>query len=195
MSQNSPPYALGDLVNNSLSALGLQWRVREQTSVIVWNEVVGNQIASAAQPEFVRDGILFVLVKNSVWSNELALYKSDIINRLNKRLGARTIKDIVFKVGKLPSSRRAKAEPEPQDSGLEGISLSDDELEQVGVLAGSASDPQLKESLQGLLITALRLEKWKKIQGWRPCSKCGVLQNGSSVFCPLCRMQTDGIDK
>ncbi|MDI6827830.1 MAG: DciA family protein [Armatimonadota bacterium] len=195
MSRDTPPYALGDLVNNSLSALGLHQGIREQMSIIVWDEVVGSQIASATRPEFVRDGMLFVLVKNSVWSNELALYKSDIINRLNKRLGARTIRDIVFKVGKLPSPRRAKTEPEAKDLRLEGISLSDDELEQVEAVAGSAGDPQLKESLRGILITALRLEKWKKIQGWRPCSKCGALQNGSSTFCPLCRMQTAEMDK
>ncbi|MCL6520662.1 MAG: DUF721 domain-containing protein [Armatimonadetes bacterium] len=189
MRRKAPPYTLADLVGSSLSALGLEQKIREQTAIILWNDLVGEQVAGAAQPEFVRNGILFVVVKNAVWANELGFYKRDIISRINKRLKKSAIRDIVFRVGSLPSPRGLKVNSRAKCGDIEGISLSDEEIEQVESIARTVNDPRLFNSLRGLLITVLRQEKWKKENGWKRCSKCGALHNGQCSVCSLCRIK------
>jgi len=185
-----PPYGLGDLVGDSLLAMGLEQKVREQSSLLVWDEVVGERIAGAAQPTFARDGILFVTAKSAVWSNELTFRKQDIIERLNRRVGTRAVRDIIFKVGTVKPARESRrVEAEEGQAGLEGIPLSDEELEQVDAVARVAGDSELSESVRSLMSSALRLEKWKRARGWTPCTKCGALQQDTSALCPMCRTQ------
>ena len=44
----------------------------------------------------VEDGKMFVQVHSSSWRTELVFMKSDIVRRLNQRVGRRIIQDIVF---------------------------------------------------------------------------------------------------
>jgi predicted nucleic acid-binding Zn ribbon protein len=183
------PEGLGSLIAASLRGLDLQKRVQEQSCLLVWDEVVGDQVADAAQPEFVRDGVLFVTTKSPVWANELTFYKADMIARLNKRVGGAVLKEIVLKAGKVRRRSMPRAENLPEAPDPEGIELSDLELERVEAAATSAGEGAA-DPVRKLLLAALRLEKWKEAQGWKPCSRCGVLQNTASGVCPPCRMQT-----
>jgi len=179
------PTGVGSLVAGLLRGLDLECRVKEQMCVLVWDEVVGERIASAAQPEFVRDGRMFVVAKSPVWANELTFYKAEMIANLNRRVGGNVLKEIVFKAGRFPR-RTARSVAEPADeSGLEGIPLSERELESVGAASRDAGEGA--EDVRHLLETALRLEKWKQARGWTPCAKCGALQNAPDGICPICR--------
>jgi predicted nucleic acid-binding Zn ribbon protein len=178
------PTGVGSLISNLLRGLDLESRVKEQMCILVWDEVVGERIASAAQPEFVRDGRLFVVTKSPVWANELTFLKAQMIEGLNRRVGGNIVKEIIFKAGRLPS-RKPKPVSDDERPELEGIRLSELELESVGAAAREAG--QGAEDVRRLLETALRIEKWKKAQGWTPCAKCGALQNDADGVCPICR--------
>ena len=80
--------------------------LRPHLAKVHWEGVVGPQVAGVTQVEFVRDGVLFVRVKNSVWANELTLLKEDMLRRLNSKLGGRILTDIHFKASRL--GRREK---------------------------------------------------------------------------------------
>jgi predicted nucleic acid-binding Zn ribbon protein len=54
---------------------------------LAWREVVGEMIASQAQPVSERGGVLTVSCSASVWAQELDLMAPDILERLNERLG------------------------------------------------------------------------------------------------------------
>ena len=71
-----------------------------------WAGVVGPQVAGVTQVEAVRDGVLYVRVKNSVWANELTLLKDDMLRRLNAKLGGRVLTDIHFKASGLAKSQK-----------------------------------------------------------------------------------------
>ena len=180
---------LSAVVKDVLFRGELDTRVKEYTCIMVWDEVVGKQISSSAQPEFVRDGVMFVITKSSVWSNELTFYKKDMIANLNRRAGATVIRDLVFKVGKLPKKKSAAGIGIQDKPNLEGIKLSEDELEKIeSVSSGAEGDASV--FVKKLMITAAKLEKWKKSQGWTPCKKCGSLQRTSSGVCPVCEDRT-----
>ena len=68
----------------------------EREAVEKWKEVVGPQVAASTGAERVRDGILFVCCKSSMWSSELSFYKDDIVKRLNAAVGRNLITDIRF---------------------------------------------------------------------------------------------------
>lgn len=186
MTLGRPPYGLGALISASLERLNLGTRVKENTCLLVWDEVVGEQVAGAAQPEFVKDGLLFVRTKSSVWANELAFYKADIISKLNRRVGGTTLQDIIFKAGRIHTRRVPKEQPD--EERLEGIKLTKSDLEQVETAARQAGG-EASEDIRSLMMTALRLEKWKKGNGWKPCKKCGSLQNSATGICPPCQIE------
>ena len=75
---------------------GLDRGIQEQKAVSVWPEVVGEKISANSLAKSISSGILTVEVSNSVWRQELQLQKKEIIEKINKVLTRKTIKDIRF---------------------------------------------------------------------------------------------------
>ena len=75
---------------------GLDRGIQEQKAVTVWPEVVGENISANSLAKSISSGILTVEVSNAVWRQELQLQKSAIIEKINKVLTRKTIKDIRF---------------------------------------------------------------------------------------------------
>ena len=73
-------------------------KLREQESFSVWDEVLKSDISKNTRPSRIRDGVLFVETTTSAWANELNFLKSDIISKINGRLGDGVVKDIYFHV-------------------------------------------------------------------------------------------------
>jgi predicted nucleic acid-binding Zn ribbon protein len=53
----------------------------------VWREVVGDAIADAAEPVEERDGVLTVRCHSATWAEELALMETELLKRLEERMG------------------------------------------------------------------------------------------------------------
>ena len=75
---------------------GLDKGIQEQKAVSVWPEVVGKNISANSLAKSINSGILIVEVSNAVWRQELQLQKNAIIEKINKVLTKKTIKDIRF---------------------------------------------------------------------------------------------------
>ena len=75
---------------------GLEKGVKQNTAILLWDEVVGENIAENTNPEKVEHGTLLVTVENSSWRQELVFKKKEIIDKLNNKIGKKTIKDIRF---------------------------------------------------------------------------------------------------
>lgn len=178
---------LGSLVTGALRTSELETRLKEQRCLMVWDEVVGQQVSGAAQPEFIRDGCMFVITKNPVWANELMFYKKDLISRLNSRVGGTVLKEIIFKAGKIQRKKKQMPEGDTETPDIEGIKLSNEEIVRIQDIARAAGEESF-ELMEKLLSTSLKVEKWKKAHGWTPCSKCEALQNSPNGVCPVCNI-------
>ncbi|UCF78414.1 MAG: DUF721 domain-containing protein [Candidatus Eiseniibacteriota bacterium] len=83
-----------------LKKLELDKRILGWSALGLWEEVVGPRIASNAKPVAYRDSKLFVQVVTTAWLHELSYMREEILTRMNKRLGARVIRDIVFSLAR-----------------------------------------------------------------------------------------------
>lgn len=87
---------LNEIINKLIKNLNIEDQILENQAIFYWSTVVGLHVAKNTKPERVKDGILFVKVKNDVWRNELLFYKKDFIEKLNKKLGKKIIYDIIL---------------------------------------------------------------------------------------------------
>jgi len=90
----------GDLVPKLMQRLGLRERLHETEVIDAWSKIVGDFIAAHSTPVALREGILYVRVLQPALHYELEqVSKIDILRRLKKRFGGKTIRDIRFRVG------------------------------------------------------------------------------------------------
>ena len=79
---------------------GLRERLRETEVIDAWSKIVGDFIAAHSTPVALREGILYVRVLQPALHYELEqISKSEILRKLKLRFGAKTIRDVRFRVG------------------------------------------------------------------------------------------------
>ena len=89
-----------NLMPRLMQRLGLRERLRETEVIDAWSKIVGDFIAAHSTPVALREGILYVRVLQPALHYELEqISKSEILRKLKQRFGAKTIRDIRFRVG------------------------------------------------------------------------------------------------
>jgi predicted nucleic acid-binding Zn ribbon protein len=90
----------GDVLPKIMQRLGLRERLHEVEVMEAWHNIVGEFIAAHSAPVALREGILYVRVLQPALHYELdQVSKIDILRKLKQRFGARTIREIRFRVG------------------------------------------------------------------------------------------------
>ena len=84
------------VLNTYLFKTGLDVGVNQQQAVSLWPTAVGKKIAEKTTIQDVKHGVLIVRVASPVWAQELQFQKKEILLKINKTLGKKTIKDIRF---------------------------------------------------------------------------------------------------
>ena len=88
------------LMPKLMQRLGLRERLREAEVIDAWSKIVGDFIAAHSAPVALRDGILYVRVLQPALHYELEqISKSQILRKLKQRFGAKTVRDVRFKIG------------------------------------------------------------------------------------------------
>ena len=101
--------------------------MKDRTLIDAWNRAVGPQIGAKAQPDRLKDDILYVRVSTSVWMHELQFMKQDIISKLNGILGGTKVAQIRYFIGAVEA-------PPAKPVGPEGPLASGGITQRVGVL-------------------------------------------------------------
>jgi hypothetical protein len=78
-----------------------------------WNRAVPQRIVKQARPVHLSHGTLIVHVSSSVWAHELHYLSQELLTRLQAFAPEAGVKQLRFKVGKLPELRRAPRRPKP----------------------------------------------------------------------------------
>jgi predicted nucleic acid-binding Zn ribbon protein len=89
-----------ELMPKVMQRLGLRERLRETEVIEAWSKIVGDFIAAHSAPVALREGVLYVRVLQPALHYELEqVSKSEILRKLKVRFGAKTIRDVRFRVG------------------------------------------------------------------------------------------------
>ncbi len=91
---------VADVIGKLMASLGLGERLRQEEILKAWKEIVGEFIASHSNPTRLQNGVLYVQVLQPTMHYELdRVWKQKIIQKMRERFGARTIRDVKFRVG------------------------------------------------------------------------------------------------
>lgn len=88
---------LGDAIKAYLKASKMDTKLNEVKILNHWEEVVGKIISRSTNNIYIYNKVLFVYLNSSVIRNELQMVKTELIKRLNAKVGATVINDIVLK--------------------------------------------------------------------------------------------------
>ena len=167
-------------------------RVRESLAFAYWARVAGPQAAAATEVEAVRDGVLFVRTKSSVWSHELTLHKERLLTELNRMLGARVITEIVYKsrgVKKKVAEVSQPDAPDPQE--LDSVLLDPAEhaeLKLTLTLLNQMKSDRIRSVMSTRIVRDAKLRHWRIERGWKLCSSCSSAHKTDFDVCPQCRL-------
>lgn len=87
---------IGTILLNYFKDLGIEKPLQRYHALDIWAEVVGEKLAEVTKPQRISEDKIIVKVKNDTWRYELGYHKTEIIHKINTRLGERVIKDIIF---------------------------------------------------------------------------------------------------
>src|SRR5262245_50926439 len=106
---------LSRILDETLRKLDLTEAADGARAVMLWPEIVGEQMAAASEARAIRAGTLHVVTRSSAWSQELSFQKSVILRRFRDRLGSDAVRDLRFTVGKVRGAAAAVPKGAPDE--------------------------------------------------------------------------------
>ncbi len=176
---------------NAISRMESAAQIRESLALAYWPRVVGAQAAAATEVETVRDGILFVRTKSSVWSHELTLHKARLLLGLNRLLGGKVIIDIIFRAQGVRKTEETVAPDMPSAEELAAVVLEPDERAELRARLQeliAIEDDRARRSIAARVTQELKLRHWRLEHGWHVCPRCSAVHKTDFRLCPICRL-------
>ena len=131
--------------------LGLQSHLFELRLQQQWWEIIGEPIASHTWPAEVRFKKLYLIVRNSIWLQQLTFLKPTLLANLNKQAGSEVIVDIAFRVGEIPTRDQQIAAPTHVPLTP---SVGEAALIEAAAHAAAVQDPELRSRLTHVMAEA-----------------------------------------
>lgn len=100
------PQAIGALASSIAKNRGWSEKVSEGTVFGRWAHVVGEDIASHAEPTTLRDGILGVSAESTAWATQLRMMQSQILAKIADAVGHGVVKQLRITGPTAPSWRK-----------------------------------------------------------------------------------------
>jgi hypothetical protein len=144
------PLPLADVARQEFMVLGLADRLREADIWRFWPEVVGPTVAARAMPLRIIKGTLTVVVSSGPWKQELGFLKGMMKQKLNDRLGAEVVREIVLKSGKVELFSDVAPEEVPRKKRL-----TPRQLAYINEQSADISDPETREAFIALMKASL----------------------------------------
>ncbi|NTV50850.1 MAG: DUF721 domain-containing protein [Geobacteraceae bacterium] len=144
------PRPLSGLMQESLVGLGLAERLHEAEIWRIWPEVVGATLACRARPLRIINGILTVAVSSAPWIQELRFMTTMMKEKLNSRLGAELVREIVLKAGRVDT-----LPVEVPEEIIVNVPLTPMELARIEAEAASITDPETRQAFIELMQASL----------------------------------------
>ncbi|GMR05348.1 MAG: DUF721 domain-containing protein [Thermodesulfobacteriota bacterium] len=144
---------IDSILSSSLTAIGLDIRLREYTLKKTWADCVGKAVAKRSAPIRLIGSTLWCAVSSAPWMTELNFHKQSIIEKLNDRLGKGSVTEIIFRPGKVAEPH----EPPPVEVKPPRL-LTDDERRFIAATAEPVKDETLKKLIKRLMEKSMSMD-------------------------------------
>jgi predicted nucleic acid-binding Zn ribbon protein len=141
--------SFGTILSGLAKRLGLQSHLFELRLQQQWREIIGEPVGSHTWPVQVRFKKLYLIVRNSVWLQQLMFLKPTLLAKLNEQAGSELITDITFRVGEIPDAwmdaPASPSQPQPVNEAA---------VVEAKAHAAAVQDPELRNQLASLMADA-----------------------------------------
>jgi hypothetical protein len=140
--------SFGNVLSGLAKRLGLESRLIELRLQHHWHEIVGEPMASHTWPAQIRFKKLYLIVRNSVWLQQLTFLKPTLLTKLQTASGAASITDLAFRVGEIPG----ETETPPASSATDFESPQSEKF-RAELISSTAmiQDPSIRERLREVI--------------------------------------------
>lgn len=140
--------SFGSILSGLSKRLGLESRLVELRLQHRWRDIVGEPMASHTWPAQIRFKKLYLIVRNSVWLQQLTFLKPALLTKLQAASGAESVTDIACRVGEIPGG--TEVSPASLTTDLESTQSEKSWTELVSRTA-MIEDPSIRERLREVI--------------------------------------------
>ncbi|WP_321370021.1 DUF721 domain-containing protein [uncultured Desulfuromusa sp.] len=151
---------VGFLLKQILGQPGFGEQLNRHQAWLVWDQLVGEQIAARARPFKLRKGVLEVQVDHPVWMQQLQLMKPQILEKIEAKIPNAGITDIYLRQTRNAQTyhpQKAKTAPEPPP--WVDMELTDSEKKSIEEKLSPIKNVELKHELRKLFTRQKQLDK------------------------------------
>jgi predicted nucleic acid-binding Zn ribbon protein len=87
---------LKDALNSFFKEKEIVEKIDENTIYALWEEIVGMSISKVTKIEKIKNNIIYIKIKNTVWRQELSFQKEALTIKIKEKLPKMKIKEIKF---------------------------------------------------------------------------------------------------
>jgi predicted nucleic acid-binding Zn ribbon protein len=150
MAGSHPLDSCGAILSGLAKRLGLESRLVELRLQHRWRHIVGEPTGSHTWPDQIRFKKLYLVVRNSVWLQQLTFLKPTLLEKICAEIGPDVITEIALRVGEIPDRRGgANADTTPSPPA------SDTVLAEARANAAAVQGPELRARLTQVMAEAL----------------------------------------
>jgi predicted nucleic acid-binding Zn ribbon protein len=165
----------------------------------VWASVVGPWYARHTAVARVWEGIVDVACDSSARAQQLQLDSTEVIRRLNLRLGQPYVRQIrpstagraILRRQQVARGNRGYISPAPTAAELEAVPLPPVDEAWLAEQAAKVPEGKTRDAFATSLRIHLKLRQWRLEHGWVACRTCGELHDGREG-CTYCRTGETG---
>ncbi len=95
--QRKETQAIGDILNDILQAQGLDIGLNGARARQAWQDTMGDAVLRYTEDISFENGTLYVRLTSAILRNELFMCRSQIIKKLNEKIGRQVIQTIIFR--------------------------------------------------------------------------------------------------
>ena len=151
---------LGPVLKQVLGKQGLNEQLSRHQAWLIWDQLVGEQIAQRARPLRLRQNVLEVQVDHPVWMQQLQMLKPKILEKIQQQIPKAGITDIYLRKSNNPQlAPRTAPKNSNQPPEWKSIELSAEEKNRMEAELNKLQDEDLREEMSRLFTLQKQLNK------------------------------------
>ncbi len=151
--------SVNSLLKEMLAKPGFGQQVSRHEAWLIWDKIVGSQIAARARPLRLRKGVLEIAVDHPVWMQQLQMMKAQILAKIQKQVPKAGITDLYLRQTHHSVNAETKVPPQLTSPPLEDIKLSNAERARIDHLVHDIENSELQQELRRLFYLQAKLQK------------------------------------